>query len=232
MSAARAWALLCAGVALVGCDRLNGHGTLRLSGTLELTEHSVGARVAGRLETLLVDEGTVVTRGQVIAILDRADQAQREYDRLRALFEQGGAARQAVEQAGLALDDQRMVSPVDGVVLVKVREAGEVVAAGSPVVVIGDRRALWVRVFVPEGVINRIAVGAPAVVRFDGLRRSVQGHVSFVAPRAEFTPRNVQTPEERITQTFAVKVAVDGAEPSLRPGVAAEVTIHVNGGSP
>ncbi len=231
MKTLRVLAVCCLGLLLAGCDRLNGHSTLKLSGTLELTEHSVGARVAGRLQTLRVDDGDEVKTGQLIATLDRWDQTQRDYDRVRSLFERGGATLQAVEQAKLALEDQQVVSPVDGLVLLKVHEAGEVVAAGNPIVVIGDRARLWVRVYVPEGVISRVTAGEPATVSCDGLTRTFRGHVSFIAPKAEFTPRNVQTSEERVTQTFAVKVTLDDTEPSLRPGVAADVTLPLANGA-
>ena len=199
------------------------------AGTLELTEHGVGARVAGRLTTLTVDEGQAVQAGQLLGTLERHAQAQRDHERLAALLAQGGATQQAVEQAALEVEDQTIVSPVDGVVLVKVHEVGEVVSAAAPVVVIGDRAHLWVRLFVPEGVISRVRQDQPAAIRFDGIQRSFQGHVSFIAPKAEFTPRNVQTSEERVTQVFAIKVTLDETEPWLRPGVAAEVTLDLAG---
>ena len=208
-----------------GCDRLTNHSHLRLSGTLELTEHAVGAAASGRLATLAVDEGDTVQAGQLLATLERYEQARRDHERLVQLVKEGGVSDQAVEQAALALADQRISSPVDGVVLLKVREVGEIVGAGSPVLVIGDRRQLWVKVFVPEGQVNRLRLQQPATVRVDGLKASFNGHVSFIAPKAEFTPRNVQTPEERVTQTFAVKVALDEPQPFLRPGVAADVSI-------
>ena len=94
---------------------------------------------------------------------------------------------------------------------------------------VGDRAQLWVRVFVPEGLINRVRLNQPATLRFDGIRHDFKGHVSFIAPKAEFTPRNVQTPEERVTQTFAIKVVLDEPESFLRPGVAADVIVHLNG---
>lgn len=214
---------------LSGCDRILGNSHLKLSGTLELTEHTLGARTAGRLATLLVDDGDDVRRGQLLGTLDRYDQAKRDYERLVHLFERGGASQQEVEHAQLAVEDQQVVSPVDGVVLVKVREQGEIVAAGSPIIVIGDRRQLWVRLYVPEGRINQVHLRQSASVRFDGVDRAFTGHVSFIAPSAEFTPRNVQTAEERITQTFAVKVTLDEPAPFLRPGVAADVAIDLKG---
>ena len=212
-------------LAASSCDRLMGLSHMKFSGTLELTEHGLGARAAGRLDTLLVDEGDVVRKGQLLATLDRYEQTKKDYERTLKLYERGGATQQAVEQAGLALTDQQIASPVDGVVLLKAHEPGEIVAAGSPVVLVGDRGQLWVRIHVPEGQVNRVRLGQPAIIRFDGLTQPFAGHVSFIAPRGEFTPRNVQTPEERVTQTFAVKVTLDQPESFLRPGVAADVLL-------
>ena len=203
---------------------------LKLSGTLEMTEHSVGARVAGRISALYVEEGDKVGKGELIATLDRFDQARRDYLRLLRLHQRGGISKQAVEKAELDYKDQRIVSPVSGVVMVKIHELGEVAAAGGAVATIGDRDDMWVRVFVPEGKINRVEVNQPAAVRFDGIQKTFKGHVSFIAPKAEFTPRNVQTPEERVTQTFAVKIRLDHPETYLRSGVAADVVIKIRRG--
>lgn len=201
---------------------------LELSGTLELTEHALGARVPGRVITLTVDEGDQVKAGAVVATLDRFEQASRDYARAQALYDQGGVTAQAREQAALAVDDQRVVAPIDGVVLLKVYDVGEVVAPGAPIIVLGDLRRQWVRVFVPEGLIAQVRMGQPAMLRVDGMRAPVRGHVSFLATKAEFTPRNVQTPEERVTQTFAVKVEVDAPSAALHPGIAATVTLPLD----
>lgn len=211
-----------------GCGNQDS-SDMKFSGTLELTEHSLGAKVAWRLVTLSTDEGEMVKKGQEIGTLDRYEQNKRDYERVENLFKQGGATQQDLEHAALAMDDQRIVSPIDGVVLVKVHEVGEMVTAGSAVVVVGDRTNLWVKIYVPEGKINRIKMGGHVSLSFDGVAKPFKGHVSFIDSRAEFTPRNVQTAEERITQTFAVKVTLDDAPDYLRPGVAADVVIDTKG---
>jgi len=201
---------------------------LKFSGTLELTEHAIGAKVAGRIATLAVKEGDEVKKDELLGTLDRYAQALRDHERAQRLLKEGGATQQSLEYAVLSLDDQMIASPVDGVILVKIHEVGETVAAGSPVVVVGDRSSLWVKIFVPEGWVNLIQMNQPATVSFDGLQQSFKGHVGFIASKAEFTPRNVQTQEERITQAFAVKVFLDEPNENLRPGVAADVTIKRN----
>ena len=212
-------------VLMLGCGDFKAQ-KLKFSGTLEFTEHVLGSKVAGRIASMAVEEGDKVKSGQPLATLDRYEQLKKDYERSLNLFQQGGATQQSLEFASLALDDQQVVSPVDGIVLVKVHELGETVQAGSAVVVVGDRSKLWVKIFVPEGLINTIQIGQPVKLSFDGLKESFKGHVGFIAYQAEFTPRNVQTPEERITQAFAVKIILDDAPSNLRPGVAADVVIE------
>ncbi len=203
------------------------HAGLKFFGTLEMTEYSLGARVAGKLTSVTVREGDQVEAGEVMATLDRFEQNQKDYLRTQKLFQKGGTTEQEVERAGLNVEDQRIISPVKGVVLIKVHELGEIVAAGAPVVVIGDRSDLWVKIYIPEGLINKMKLKQSAILHFDGLNESFSGFVNFIAPLAEFTPRNVQTAEERITQTFAVKIKIENPPDYLRPGVAADVTIDI-----
>ncbi len=216
----------CVSYFLLSCAKTDQTSSYKFSGTLELTEHSLGARVAGRVASLTVEEGEKVKAGQLIATLDRFNQAQKDFRRTQELLQQGGATQQDLEHAALALEDEQVVSPIDGVVLVKVQEVGEVVSAAAPVVVIGDRKSLWVRIFVPEGLINKMKMNQPATVHLDGVDQNFPGHVSFISSQAEFTPRNVQTSEERITQTFAVKITLDHPPEFLRPGVAADVVVE------
>jgi HlyD family secretion protein len=199
----------------------------KFSGTLEFTEHGIGARVAGRMLTMNVDEGDSVKQGELISTLDRYDQTKRDYERISKMVGQGGATQQEKELAQLAFEDQQVVSPIDGVVLTKVHESGEVVGAGSVIVILGDLQDSWVKIFIPEGWVNRVKMNQPATIKFDGLAQTFHGHVSFISPKAEFTPRNVQTEEERVTQTFAVKIKLDEREAYLRPGVNADVFLDL-----
>ena len=116
-----------------------------------------------------------------------------------------------------------MISPINGIVLVKSAETGEIIPAGGGVVVVGDPTDQWVKIFVSEDLMHQLSINQTATITLDGSNKSYKGHVSFIADKAEFTPRNVQTPEERVTQTFAVKIAVDDADANLHAGVAADV---------
>jgi multidrug efflux pump subunit AcrA (membrane-fusion protein) len=208
---------------IVGCSPKPDAFNTKYSGILELTEHVLGARVAGRLSTMTVNEGDQVRVHQVLGTLDRYQQAKKDYERTMDLFSKGGATAQAVEYAKLVMEDQQIMSLTKGVVLVKAAEIGETLQAGAGVVVVGDSSDQWIKVYLPEGLIGQLKLKQQADVTFDGMKKAYQGHISFIATKAEFTPRNVQTEEERVTQVFAVKVALDHPDEHIHPGVAADV---------
>ena len=211
-----------------GCGKPLEQGIHTFSGTLEINEYALGTSVGGRIERLYVDEGQNVAKGELIATLDHYPLAKTRYDRLAGLIKFGAVSQEDFELAERDVKDQEIVSPVDGVVLVKVHEEGEAVSAGSAVVIIGNTQAYWVRVYVPEGMINRIHLNQSAKIRLDGLKKMLTGRVSYISPQAEFTPRNIQTPEERVSQAFAIKVNLDQPVDNLHAGVYADVLININ----
>ena len=111
---------------------------MTFSGTMEMTEHVLGVKAAGRLTTLNVKEGDLVKKGQLLATFDRFEQDKKDYERVGVLYKNGGANQQSLENAQLTMEDQEVISPLDGIVLVKSAETGEIIPAGGGVVVIGD----------------------------------------------------------------------------------------------
>ena len=208
---------------LASCSGQKDFHHLTFSGTMEMTEHILGAKAPGRVVKLDVKEGDLVKRGQQLAVLDRFEQAKKDYARLEVLYKNGGANQQVLEYARLAMEDQQVIAPLDGIVLVKAVETGEVIPAGAGVVVVGDPLEKWVRIFFPEGLMHYLSLNQKAVIHVDGTSKQYKGHISFLAAKAEFTPRNTQTSQERVTQTFAVKITVDDADAYLHAGVAADV---------
>ncbi|MBF0571040.1 MAG: HlyD family efflux transporter periplasmic adaptor subunit [Candidatus Omnitrophica bacterium] len=214
-------------VALIsGCSGKNDFKHMIFSGTMEMTEHVLGVKAAGRLTTLNVKEGDKVQKGQLLATFDRFEQNKKDYERVGVLYQNGGANQQSLENAKLAMEDQQVISPLYGVVLVKSAQTGEIIPAGGGVVVVGDPFDQWVKIFVSEDLMHQLSINQTASITVDGSDRTYKGHVTFIADKAEFTPRNVQTPEERVTQTFAVKIAVDDADDHLHAGVAADVKFN------
>lgn len=135
-------------------------------------------------------------------------------------------AQAMVESAQVTLDDVQVRSPIDGVVTRKHAEAGETIAAGRPVVTVTDVAKPWVRVYIPEREIGRVRLNAPATIKVDAFpERAFEGRVTYVSAQAEFTPKNVQTQEERVKLVFAVNVTAANPDGILKPGMPADVAI-------
>ena len=138
----------------------------------------------------------------------------------------GARARVAAVDAEIARLNQNradviVLAPSDGVVTSRLVEPGELVSAGAPLVVIVDLDHAWANVYVEEPLVPALTIGQPATVLTDAGDR-LEGRVTFISPRAEFTPRNVQTADERARLVYRVKVAVDNRAGVLKPGMPVE----------
>ncbi|HMK55341.1 MAG TPA: efflux RND transporter periplasmic adaptor subunit [Dissulfurispiraceae bacterium] len=297
------------------------HGTILLSGNVEVTEVDTGFKIGGRVVELLTDEGRKVEKGEKIAVLDNAEltsvvaqnraavseaaarlkelrtgsrpqeiaqasanmkaleaelaRAGKDYERAKRLFkseaisaQQHDAAKSAydtrVEQAraaseqlsllkegprkevieaaedrlkqakaGLQVAEERLgdavlYAPASGVILKKIVEQGEIVQPGTPVFIIGDLDNPWIKVYVPEIKKALIQYGQKADISIDTYRGKVyEGTVSYIASEAEFTPKTVQTQEERVKLVFGVKVKAKNINQELKPGMPADVKIYI-----
>lgn len=134
-----------------------------------------------------------------------------------------GAAAASASLAGQRVDLYHLHAPAAGVVLDVIADAGEVVAPGAPIVVIGDTRHPFADVFVPEGELPGLALGQPARVEIDGEARDFAGTVEHIARRAEFTPRFVFSERERPNLVIRVRVRIDDPDERLHAGVPAFV---------
>jgi HlyD family secretion protein len=142
-------------------------------------------------------------------------------------------AQAAVAQIDAAILNARIVVPFAGTVTIKHREPGETVGPGAPVLTIMDLEDRWVRIYVPEDRIGEVQLRQTATITSDTYAdREYQGEVIFIASEAEFTPRNVQTPEERVKLVYAVKIRIT-RDPShdLKAGIPADVVLAGTGQS-
>jgi len=141
------------------------------------------------------------------------------------------AARRKQAEAALALAETklgyaRLVSPITGVVLSENVEPGEYVAPGTPVVTVGDLEHPWLRAYINETDLGRVKHGQKVYVTTDTYPDKVyEGRVSFIASEAEFTPKNVQTQEERVKLVYRIKIDVANPELELKPGMPADAKI-------
>ncbi|HEX6306547.1 MAG TPA: HlyD family efflux transporter periplasmic adaptor subunit [Longimicrobiales bacterium] len=198
-------------------------------------------RVLGRMRALY--EGGAVSRQSLdqAATAFEVARAQHEQAREQAeLVERGpraervAAGRAAVAQAEAQLAQAEATTahaviraPFAGVVTVRHREEGEAVGAGAPVLTVMDPADRWVRIYVREDAIGAVKLGQRAEIMTDSdPSRAYRGRVTYIAGSAEFTPRNVQTREERVKLVYAVKVQIeDDSAMVLKPGVPADVRL-------
>jgi HlyD family secretion protein len=144
----------------------------------------------------------------------------------RAALAQAEASLRALEAA---LDQMTLLAPFDGVITVRHREPGEAVSPGAAVLTLMNPNDRWVRIYVREDAIGAVRVGAAAEIRCDTFPdKRYEGAVRFIAPEAEFTPKNVQTAEERVRLVYAVEVRIT-SDPTgdLKPGMPADVRLDV-----
>lgn len=124
------------------------------------------------------------------------------------------------------LSDTVAISPIDGVVLAKGAEPGEVLAAGTTVLTVGDIGHPWVRAYISETDLGRVKIGSKARVTTDSFPGKVyEGRVSFIASQAEFTPKQIQTPEERAKLMYRVKIDVENPNGELKSNMPADAEI-------
>lgn len=158
--------------------------------------------------------------------------AMRAVDQARALFVQSQSAVTAA-QAGLDLIDTQMDklavrAPMDGVVLVRSVEVGEVLQAGMPILTIGKLDPLKVTVYIPETQYGQISLGQQATLSVDSFpNETFTALVTRISDKAEFTPQNVQTKEGRQTTVYAIELSVDNVDGKLKPGMPADVIFKV-----
>ncbi len=186
------------------------------SGTIESEEVSIASEVMGRVTELLADEGDRVQAGDVLVRLD--DTVLRLQLQMASLAE-----RRPLE---LQLDKMTIRSPLDGVVARRSIRVGEVASPGAPLMVVTKPDPVELTVYVPEKEIGRVRIGQKVEVQVDSFPQEVfPGEVIFIATRAEFTPRNVQTQKDRLNLVFAVKVQIPNSDLRLKPGMPADATI-------
>ena len=107
----------------------------------------------------------------------------------------------------------------------KLADVGELVQPRAPLVVVTDLDHAWANVYVDEPVVPRLRLGQPATLVTDAGGGGIAGTVSYISEKAEFTPRNVQTADERSKLVYRVKVSVDNKDGVLKPGMPVEADI-------
>jgi HlyD family secretion protein len=206
-------------------------------------------QVLAQLDTRETEARLAQARAQIAATELRLHDAQRDLGRSRELLAGGAIGQEAYDKAQLAfqvaqsdnaqaranaqaieamLANMIIRAGFDGVVTVRHREPGEIVAPGVPVLTVMNPDDRWVRIYMPEYRIGAVHRGQKAAIQTDTYRdKRYGGEVIYIASEAEFTPKNVQTTEERVKLVYAVKVRVtDDPGFELKPGMPADVQLE------
>lgn len=197
-------------------------------------EAALQAAEANRLQVSIRQHDRSVAVAQLEQARAALQAARVGYDLVRQRQEEVAAARAQLAQATASLhlvaaqyDHTILRAPGDGVVVTKSVEVGDVVAAGQRLVSIARLDQVWLRVFIPEADLGRVRIGQSARVYVDAFPgRAFAGTITEISQRAEFTPRNVQTREERVKQVFGVKITLENPERVLKPGMPADAVIE------
>lgn len=209
------------------------------AGTVEADEIDVSPGVVSRIAGYDVKEGDRVRKGQVLVRLAcedvriAADQAEREFQRAQSLYEAGSMPQATYDKIRATREDASVrrgwctiTSPVNGTVLTTYHYAGEWARPGMNLLTLADLSEVTAVVYVGQPLLARISPGQPVEGRLPELAgRRFPGRIASIRQEAEFTPKNVQTREERTRLVFGVKVALPNPDGVLKPGMTVEVDL-------
>jgi len=132
----------------------------------------------------------------------------------------------ALATASLQLRDTVLTAPVDGVILTRAQEAGAILQSGTPVFTLSLVTPVWVRAYVHEPDLGRIHPGMKVEIRTDSVGgKPYRGQIGYISPRAEFTPKTVETAELRTTLVYRLRIVVDNPDDGLRQGMPVTVNL-------
>ncbi len=212
------------------------------AGTLETSKIIVSARVASDISDVFVIEGDVVQSGQPLMELSCdaykifGRQIDNDYDRAMKLMERGHVS--AVEYDALTRNKQDndlklswcvVKSPMNAMVTTKFREVGEVVAPGAPLIALANPYDIWAYFYVPYSILYKLSVGQQVIgVLPEADNMKFVGRIIKINEVAEFTPKNVQTRDERTRLVYGIKVQFENPDLILKAGMTIESTLMQN----
>jgi HlyD family secretion protein len=190
------------------------------SGSRKQRDDAVARRNVARERVQSARERVRVAQEGVARV--RAGARREELDMARARIDAVNAQIATLEKA---VGDATITAPTTGVVTTTIAEEGELIQPRAPIVIITDLEHAWANVYVDEPVVPRLRVGDTATLFTDAGGPGVKGTISYIAERAEFTPRNVQTADDRSKLVYRLKVAIDNASGIFKVGMPVEAEI-------
>ncbi len=205
------------------------------AGTLETTKVILSSKVASDITDFPVAEGDTVKKGDLVAELScdvykvLATQIDNDYARAQALLKKGHMSKAEFDvlernkkDNDLKLTWCQITSPIDGTVITKFREIGEVVGAGTPLLSVADTSDVWAYFYVPHDKLYQLKIGQTVTGQLPEAGKTFSGKIIKINEEAEFTPKNVQTQEERTRLVYGVKVRFDNPDLMLKSGMTIE----------
>lgn len=235
------------------CER--NTGKIEATGTIEVKEVDITSRISSRVEKIFFDEGSEVKKGDILLKLDSRAQktqkeaaeillanAERNFKRAEELFKTNAISKQQFEQAQanflsakanyeqakIFYEDTEPQAPWDGVILKRYVEEGELVSANTPLFTLGDLKEAKVTIYVSLKELGKIKPAHKVKVKIDSFKNKIyEGKITYISDKAEFTPKNIQTKDERVKQVFAVEATLPNENYELKPGMPCDVIIDI-----
>lgn len=165
------------------------------------------------------------------------DDAKIAYDRASTALESARQSLQTIASKEKSLDaqtkllqrqinDAMVKAPISGTVTTRFYDAGETIPPNAPIIEIIDLEKMWAKVYVSETYLPQIRLGQNAQVTIDGATQTLTGTITWISAKAEFTPKNILTPESRTALVYAVKVTVDNPDRVLKHGMPVSITLQ------
>lgn len=230
---------------------------LKGSGTIEVTEINISTKIAGKIISIPKDEGEPIEKGDLAVKIDfdeinaqknsasaNLDNASKNFARIKELYKTGSISKRDYDNAEAAfsiakanldrvtasMENALIFSPISGVILSKNIEPGETAFPGTPIITIADLTKPWIKIYIPEKQVGLVKLGQSANVFVDSFPdKPFTGRVTAISNKAEFTPKTIQTKDERVKLMFAVKIVIENPEQSLKPGMPADAEIILTG---
>lgn len=215
------------------------HGPFMYAGTLETTKVIIASRVASDISDVYVAEGDTISRGQPIMELGcdtykiLATQIDNDYERAQALSQRGHMSQAEFDvltrnkqDNDLKLGWCHVTAPMDGIVITRFREPGEIVAPGTTLISIANPYEIWAYFYVPYTMLHKLRIGQSVIgVLPEAENQQFHGRIIKISEQAEFTPKNVQTREERTRLVYGVKVRFENPDLALKAGMTIESSL-------
>jgi HlyD family secretion protein len=184
------------------------------------------AQVNAAAQQVKVAESEVSGARANLALL-KAGAREEQVAMARAQLRRAEAAVQVIEAQ---LDKTVLTAPRDGLVMERSVNSGEMATPGATLLTLADLDRVKLKVYIPEDQIGKVKIGQKVLVQVDSYPgKDYQGAVTYISSEAEFTPKNVQTKEDRVSTVFAVKVSLDNANHELKPGMPADAELETGG---